>query len=127
MSLLSIDFNDVTSTLPIPLMWSIVEQQLAIVCTGFAAIQLSDGSQQKYGLTLGNLAVDKSEISLGVARARARPVSPMSWSEDNSWGHSDTELAARGVPRRDPCVERGQIAQSLSPRTSKSYETEGFM
>ncbi|OBT84042.1 hypothetical protein VE02_09043 [Pseudogymnoascus sp. 03VT05] len=84
MSLLSIDFNDVTSTLPIPLMWSIVEQQLAIVCSGFAAIQLNDGSQQKYGLTLGNLAVDKSEISSGVARGRARPVSPMSWSEDNS-------------------------------------------
>ncbi|OBT38654.1 hypothetical protein VE00_10757 [Pseudogymnoascus sp. WSF 3629] len=124
MSLLSIDFNDVTSTLPIPLMWSIVEQQLAIVCanlpllrhvftavlptrwlgssrhktdSGFAAIQLNDGSKQKYGLTLGNL-VNKSEISSGVAKARARPVSPMRWSEDNSWGHSDTELAGRGVP-----------------------------
>ncbi|OBT54914.1 hypothetical protein VE04_04924 [Pseudogymnoascus sp. 24MN13] len=74
MSLLSIDFNDVTSTLPMPLMWSIVEQQLAIVCAnlpllrhvfaavlptrwlgssrhktggGFAAIHLNDGSQQK--------------------------------------------------------------------------------
>ena len=124
MSLLSIDFNDVTSTLLIPLMWSIVEQQLAIVCanlpllrhvfaavlptrwlgssqhktgSGFAGIQLNDGSQQKYGLTLGNI-VNKSEISSGVARARARPVSPMRWSEDNSWGHSDTELAGRGVP-----------------------------
>ncbi|KFZ07714.1 hypothetical protein V502_09820 [Pseudogymnoascus sp. VKM F-4520 (FW-2644)] len=126
MSLLSIDFNDVTSTLPIRLMWSIVEQQLAIVCanlpllrhvfaailptttlgssrhktgSGFAAtIQLNDGSQQKYGLTLENLGINKSEISSREARVRARPVSPMRWSEDNSWGDSDTELAGRAVP-----------------------------
>lgn len=124
MSLLGIDFNDVTSTLPIPLMRSIVEQQLAIVCanlpllrhvfaavlptrwlgssrhktgSGFAAIQVNDGSQKKYGLTLGSI-VNKSDIYSGVARDRARPVSPMRWNEDNSWGHSDTELTGRGAP-----------------------------
>jgi hypothetical protein len=122
-SLMHIDFNDVTWTLPIPLMWSIIEQQLAIIAANlpllrrvFSAVipgswlgssgrgtathtgELSakKRSVQEYSLTRMNMGANKSEITSHTRSQRSQnlTVQPR-WSDDD--GHSDTELATNGV------------------------------
>lgn len=121
-SLMRIDFNDVTYTLPIPLMWSIVEQQLAVVAanmpllrrvftavvpgswlasfsrdTGTPSGVLSGKKQsgQEYSLTRMDGGANKSEITSKTTKS-PRPNVHSRWSEDE--GQSDTELAGHGMP-----------------------------
>lgn len=113
-SLMNIDFNDATYTLPIPLMWSIVEEQLAVVAANIPLLRrvfthiLPDGwlgaSERKsypskgveerngrhadFALTRMDLGVNQSEIVSGRAGAGAGV------SDD---GRSDKELVGNGA------------------------------
>lgn len=121
-SLMRIDFNDVTYTLPIPLMWSIIEQQLAVIAANlpllrrvFSAItpgswlgsfSRKTGSRsgdlsgkkrsvQEYSLTRMDVGANKSEIT-SENKKSLRLNEHTVWSDDD--GQSDTELASNGVP-----------------------------
>ncbi|KAL4793036.1 hypothetical protein BDV19DRAFT_367248 [Aspergillus venezuelensis] len=117
-SLINIDFADATYTLPMPLMWSIVEEQLAIVAanlpilrhvfatilphgwmgssrrrgTGSEGRYQSSGNQQKYSLTRMDKGVNKSDIS----SPRVKPVGNQtsSYTDDD---RSETGLAVNGA------------------------------
>ncbi|KAL4919246.1 hypothetical protein BDW62DRAFT_47106 [Aspergillus aurantiobrunneus] len=118
-SLMRIDFQDAPWTLPLPLMWSIVEEELAVVAANlpimrhvFATIlpngwigssrrkatdseeHQSSGHQQKYSLTRMDIGISKSAIS----SPQVRPIHsspPSRWSDD---GRSETNLAEHGAP-----------------------------
>ncbi|KAJ5787104.1 hypothetical protein N7457_002094 [Penicillium paradoxum] len=121
-SLMRIDFDDVTYTLPIPLMWSMVEQQLAIVAAnlpllrrvfsavvpgswlasfsrGTATVSGDMGSknrlEQNYCLTRMNVRANKSAGKLESTKSPRYNVQSK-WSDDD--GQSDTELAVHGMP-----------------------------
>ncbi|KAL4888788.1 hypothetical protein BDV59DRAFT_210917 [Aspergillus ambiguus] len=118
-SLMSIDFQDAPWTLPLPLMWSIVEEQLAIVAanlpilrhvftsilpegwlgssrrrvTDSAKFQSSE-QQRQYSLTRMDVGTNKS----GVSSARGKTLhgsSLLRWSDDE---RSETNLAMHGAP-----------------------------
>ncbi|KAL4937822.1 hypothetical protein BDV06DRAFT_202191 [Aspergillus oleicola] len=117
-SLISIDFEDATYTLPMPLMWSIVEEQLAIVAANlpilrhvFATIlprswmgssrrkvTSSEGRyqsrdhQQKYSLTRMDQGINKSDISSPKIKPFANQTS---WYSDDD--RSEINLAMNGA------------------------------
>ncbi|KAL2810034.1 hypothetical protein BJX63DRAFT_423398 [Aspergillus granulosus] len=119
-SLISIDFADATYTLPEPLMWSIVEEQLAVVAanlpilrhvfatilpqswlgssrrkaTGSTGAYVGSGQQQKFGLTRMDGGVNKSVVSSTKVRQVQSKVAS-NWSDD---GRSETNLAVSGAP-----------------------------
>ncbi|KAJ5653790.1 hypothetical protein N7490_000793 [Penicillium lividum] len=120
-SLMHVNFNDVTYTLPIPLMWSIVEEQLAIVAANLPLLHRvfssmlpgnwlgssSDGmgapsgeinskkrSKQNYSLTRMDVGANRSVITSHNTNSPNR--NHTRWSDDD--GQSDTELAANGMP-----------------------------
>lgn len=119
-SLMSIDFEDAPWTLPLPLMWSIVEEQLAIVAANLPILRHvlaailpegwmgssrrkatgsgrfpSSGQQQKYHMD----RLNKS----GGSSARVRAVQG-GWSDDE---RSETNLAIHGAPPDGIHVARG--------------------
>ncbi|KAJ5963706.1 uncharacterized protein N7479_003582 [Penicillium vulpinum] len=121
-SLMNVDFNDLTYTLPIPLMWSMLEQQLAIVAanlpllrrvfsnvlprswlgssaygTGTPSGELSGKkpSARGYSLTRMDAGANRSEITSESPKAAAS--NPQTrWSDDD--GQSDTELTVNAMP-----------------------------
>jgi hypothetical protein len=122
-SLMRIDFADVTYSLPLPLMWSIVEEQLAIVASNLpllrrvfsAVIPGSWIGSSNYGSgwsnrqTLGrksfsnhfamtrmDLGVNNSEVTSGHTK-HSSSVKGTRWSDDGD-GRSDTDLASNGAP-----------------------------
>ncbi|PWY89217.1 hypothetical protein BO70DRAFT_163137 [Aspergillus heteromorphus CBS 117.55] len=124
-SLAHINFMDPTHSLPLPFMWTIVEEQLTIVCANlplvrhlFAAIlpaRWFDSPRRPAVESSGrmqfpngsNEAPSMSWMSHGVVTAEflfrgmlfERKSAPSWWStEDSQDGHSDVELAARGAP-----------------------------
>lgn len=122
-SLMRINFNDVTYTLPIPLMWSIVEEQLAIIAanvpllrTVFSAITprrwlgssergtgpsydigLRKGFSKNYPLTRMDQGINKSEVTSHELKGSRQVITPR-WSDDGVDGRSDTELTSNGAP-----------------------------
>ncbi|KAJ5291235.1 hypothetical protein N7478_000486 [Penicillium angulare] len=122
-SLMRINFADVTYTLPIPLMWSIVEEQLAIVAANvpllrpvFSAITpsrwlgssdrgtgpsydfgLRKGSSKNYPLTRMDQGVNKIEVTSHQSKG-SRQVTTPRWSDDGVDGRSDTGLTLNGAP-----------------------------
>ncbi|KAJ5745834.1 hypothetical protein N7520_011016 [Penicillium odoratum] len=119
-SLMHINFKDVTYTLPIPLMWSIVEEQLAIVTANLPLLRRvfssllsgnwlgsSSGgmgtpsgeingvkrSTQNYSLTRVDVGANRSVITSH--NTNSPNLNNTRWSDD---GQSDTELAANGMP-----------------------------
>lgn len=122
-SLMRINFADVTYTLPIPLMWSIVEEQLAIVAANvpllrpvFSAITpsrwlgssdrgtgpsydfgLRKGSSKNYPLTRMDQGINKIEVTSHQSKG-SRHVTTPRWSDDGVDGRSDTGLTSNGAP-----------------------------
>jgi len=121
-SLTKINFNDIAYTLPIPLMWSIIEQQLAVVGANIPHLRrvfsrvfprhwlgssgrrstyrlgepdAQNGSQQIFPLIRMDTGVGKSEIRSKAASGRRRQAPAAGWTED---GWSDTELAPNAAP-----------------------------
>ncbi|KAF9241048.1 hypothetical protein CBS147339_4328 [Penicillium roqueforti] len=121
-SLMRIDFNDLTYTLPIPLMWSIIEQQLALVAANlpllrsvFSAVlpgswlgssarrtgtpsgepSAKKRSAQEYSLTRMDAGTNRSEVTAD-SHKHANHNSQTRWSDDDE--QSDTELAANAMP-----------------------------
>ncbi|KAJ5143706.1 uncharacterized protein N7515_002493 [Penicillium bovifimosum] len=123
-SLMHVDFNDVTWTLPIPLMWSIIEQQLAIVAANlpllrrvFSAVipgswlgssgrgtathtgefSAKKRSVREYSLTRMDMGSNKSKITSPTRSQKSQNLTVRSrWSDDD--GHSVIELAPNEVP-----------------------------
>ena len=122
-SLMHINFADVTHTLPLPLMWSIVEEQLAIVAgnlpllrrvfsavlpaswlgssrrgTGQNSKWLGDKQRsQNYSLTRMDAGVSNSKIVSERAKSKGLSTQTTRWSEDGIDGRSETELASNGA------------------------------
>ncbi|KAL3478514.1 hypothetical protein BJX99DRAFT_269193 [Aspergillus californicus] len=117
-TLLSIDFTDATYTLPMSLIWIIVEEELAIVAANLPTLRPPftmilprgwmgssrrkdrtsgrderSGQQHKYSLTRMDGGENKSIVSSS-ARLTTRP-GRSEWSDD---GRSETNLALGAVP-----------------------------
>lgn len=118
-SLMSIDFVDAPYTLPLPLMWSIVEEQLAIVAanlpilrhvlaailphswmgssrrksTGLVPYQ-SSHQNQKYSLTRMDAGKNKTSVS-STKVGHLQSSSGRRWSDDE---RSEVHLAANAAP-----------------------------
>ena len=121
-SLMRIDFNDLTYTLPIPLMWSIVEQQLALIAANlpllrsvFSAVLpgswlgssargtgtpsgepcAKKRSALEYSLTRMDAGTNRSEITAD-SHKPANQNFQTRWIDDDE--QSDTELATNAMP-----------------------------
>ncbi|PYH91301.1 hypothetical protein BO71DRAFT_401470 [Aspergillus ellipticus CBS 707.79] len=121
-SLTHIDFGDATYTLPLPLMWSIVEEQVAIVCANLPLLrhtfggilparwfdtlrrQTSESSSRTRSPDDSKQGNGLSWMSHGVVSANflfrgmvfERKPTPSWWSHEAS--QSDLELAEHGAP-----------------------------
>ncbi|KAJ5898350.1 hypothetical protein N7504_008638 [Penicillium tannophilum] len=123
-SLMRINFADVTYSLPLPLMWSIIEEQLAIVASNlpllrrvFSAIipgsWLGSSNHESgwsnrqtpgrkslsnhFTLTRMDIGVNNSQVTSGHAK-HSSSVKETRWSDDGVDGQSDTDLASNGAP-----------------------------
>lgn len=123
-SLMRIDFTDVTYSLPLPLMWSIVEEQLAIVASNLPLLRrvfstMFPGSwigssnhesgwsnrqtpgrktfSSHFALTRMDLGVNNSEVTSGHTK-HSFTAKETRWSDDGLDGQSDTDLASNGAP-----------------------------
>lgn len=123
-SLLHINFGDVTYTLPLPLMWSIVEEQIAIVAGNLPLLRrvfsmvfparwlassrrgttgASKGfsgrqrSTQNYSLTRMDVGTNNSEIASERTKNKGQTSQITRWSDDGIDGRSDTELASNAA------------------------------
>ncbi|KAJ5502343.1 hypothetical protein N7463_005217 [Penicillium fimorum] len=145
-SLMNIDFNDLTYTLPIPLMWSVIEQQLALIAanlpllrrvfsevlpkgwlgsssrgTGTPSGELSANkrSVQEYSLTCMNAGANQSKITSDTPKAATHNIQTR-WSDDD--GQSDTELTVNAMPPdgiqiwKDFRVDSTRYLESISDR-----------
>ncbi|KAJ5586784.1 uncharacterized protein N7459_002549 [Penicillium hispanicum] len=123
-SLLRINFDNVTYTLPMPLMWSIVEEQLAIVAGNLPHLRcifsdvlpaawLGSSDQSEWsidqfgvrksslynvGLTRMDIGINRSVVTTGKPNMHTLAIPATRWSDDRLDGQSDSELASNGVP-----------------------------
>ena len=124
-SILCIDLENVTYTLAIPLTWTIVEEQLAIIATNMPFLCQSvppilpehwpkmskrefkwpssqpgarKGSLRTFTFTRMDLGISRSEVTTGGFSVHCQPVQAGRWSDDDSGVQSDTELASNGMP-----------------------------
>ncbi|KAJ6103039.1 hypothetical protein N7486_005466 [Penicillium sp. IBT 16267x] len=123
-SLMRINFADVTYSLPLPLMWSIVEEQLAIIASNlpllrrvFSAIfpgswigSSNDESgwskrhtprrkslPNQFAMTRMDVGVNDSQVTSGHSK-HGSTAKETRWSDDGLDGQSDTDLATNGAP-----------------------------
>ncbi|KAJ5711332.1 hypothetical protein N7488_005488 [Penicillium malachiteum] len=122
-SLLRINFNDVTYTLPSPLMWSIVEEQLAIVAGNLPLLRRIfssilpgswigsshrrtdsqgqsyefSGAKKNYAITRMDQGSNTSEITSQRMKTSVQ-ISQTRWSDDGMDGRSDIELTSNVAP-----------------------------
>lgn len=123
-SLMRINFADVTYSLPLPLMWSIIEEQLAIVASNLPLLRrvlsaVIPGSwiessnyesgwsnrqtpgrkslSNHFTLTRMDIGVNNSQVTSGHAK-HSSSVKETRWSDDGVDGQSDTDLASNGAP-----------------------------
>ncbi|KAJ5216562.1 uncharacterized protein N7498_002969 [Penicillium cinerascens] len=101
-SLMHINFADVTYTLPIPLMWSIVEEQVAIVAGNLPFLR------RVFSVVLPASWLGSSRRATAGSSKRSENISERTnnkdqttettrWSDDGIDGRSDTELASNGA------------------------------